>query len=87
FARDRFVAGGLPPERIAISPIALPDPGVAPWSDQRQGALYVGRLSPEKGVEMLVDAWAGMDHPLTIVGDGPLRQALERRAPGHVSIV
>lgn len=86
FARDRFVAGGLPAGRIAISPVALPDPGAAPWTDERQGALYVGRLSPEKGVDMLVDAWAQVDHPLTVIGDGPLRRALEQRAPGHVTI-
>src|SRR5205823_8805323 len=32
---------------------------------------YVGRLSPEKGVEELIEAARGL--PLRVVGDGPLR--------------
>jgi glycosyltransferase involved in cell wall biosynthesis len=49
---------------------------------------YVGRLSPEKGVEHLVDAFASIaatqNHSrLLIVGDGPSRGALERRVEGH----
>jgi glycosyltransferase involved in cell wall biosynthesis len=86
FARDRFVAGGLPAQRIAVSPVAMPDPGPAAWDDGRQGALYVGRLSPEKGLDTLLDAWTGIDLPLTIIGDGPLRAALAGRAPPHVTI-
>ena len=47
--------------------------------------VYTGRLSPEKGVDVLVDAWAearrrGCLGTLCLVGDGPERQALERRA-------
>ena len=42
--------------------------------------LYFGRLSPEKGVDVLIDAAAAADAPLTIVGDGPQREALEAQA-------
>jgi glycosyltransferase involved in cell wall biosynthesis len=47
--------------------------------------VYAGRLSPEKGVDVLVDAWAearrrGVVATLCVVGDGPERGALERRA-------
>ena len=36
--------------------------------------LYVGRLVPEKGVAVLLDAWRRVEHPATLVfvGDGPL---------------
>jgi len=37
--------------------------------------LYVGWLSPEKGVLELVEA--RRDLPLVVVGDGPLREAAE----------
>ncbi len=43
----------------------------------------VGRLSPEKGVDVLIDALAGMDGPpahAVIVGDGPQRAELIARA-------
>ena len=43
--------------------------------------LYAGRLSPEKGVEDLVAAAAGMK--LVVAGDGPLR----RRVPGALGLV
>jgi glycosyltransferase involved in cell wall biosynthesis len=42
--------------------------------------LYFGRLSPEKGVDVLIDAAAAANAPLTIVGDGPQRSALEAQA-------
>jgi glycosyltransferase involved in cell wall biosynthesis len=40
-------------------------------------ALYVGRLTREKGVHTLVDAWQGVATPLKVVGDGALRAELE----------
>jgi glycosyltransferase involved in cell wall biosynthesis len=48
--------------------------------------LFVGRLSTEKGVDLLVDAWSQLapnNLELILVGDGPLRASLEARAiPG-----
>ncbi len=43
---------------------------------------YVGRLIPAKGVDLLIEALAGLDEPwrLTVVGDGPARRELERLA-------
>ncbi|WP_204368413.1 glycosyltransferase family 4 protein [Neosynechococcus sphagnicola] len=41
---------------------------------QRNHALFVGRLTPEKGLITLLEAWRSLPHiPLKIVGDGPLR--------------
>jgi glycosyltransferase involved in cell wall biosynthesis len=85
FARNRFVHGGLPEDRIHIKPNFLPDPGTG---DGREGyALYVGRLSEEKGITTLLDAWGTFsgERILKIIGDGPLmdraREA-EARTPG-----
>lgn len=74
FARDKFTQAGIPPDKIVIKPNFVdPDPGVG----QGQGgyALFVGRLSPEKGIATLLSAWKQMKEsriPLKIVGDGPL---------------
>lgn len=86
FARDLFVRSGLPAERVVIkpnfsSPIREPTDHIT----KRVGALFVGRLSQEKGVRTLVEAWTKLDVPLTILGDGPERAALEKIAPSHVS--
>src|SRR5215212_2365784 len=51
------------------------------------GVLFAGRLVREKGVETLVEAWRRLDRPgtvLCVVGDGPLRERLEREAPAGV---
>lgn len=71
FCRDKFVAGGLPAARIRLKPnfVAL---DARPQWDERAGGLFVGRLSAEKGVELLAAAAAEVPHvPLTVIGDGP----------------
>jgi len=73
FARAKFIAGGLPAEKIAVKPNFCPvDPGIGRGAGGY--ALFVGRLSAEKGVETLMAAWSrlGGRVPLMIVGDGPL---------------
>jgi glycosyltransferase involved in cell wall biosynthesis len=72
FARKKFIAGGLPAERIAVKPNFLsPDPGIG---DGRGGfALFVGRLSEEKGIRVLAEAWRHLsDIPIVVAGEGPL---------------
>jgi len=79
FARRKLVAAGLPAERFVVKPNPVEDPGEPSWGGR--GALYVGRLSPEKGLRLLLEAWAGMDgYPLTVVGTGPEEALLRRRA-------
>ncbi len=71
FCRDRFIAGGLPAERIQVKPnfSDLPDAPPQP----RAGFLFVGRLSAEKGLATLAQAMR-QSHPdcqLTVIGSGP----------------
>jgi glycosyltransferase involved in cell wall biosynthesis len=73
FARNRFVAGGLLPEKIAIKPNFVdPDPGIG--SGEGNYALFVGRLAEEKGIGTLLAAWSQLSlrPKLKIIGDGPL---------------
>ena len=83
FARQKYIAAGVPGERIAVKPNYAPlPPPLGPHT--RRGGLFVGRLSVEKGVEPLLAAWRGIDYPLTIVGDGPLREKLFATATPNV---
>ncbi len=86
FAREKFIAAGLPADRIVVKPNFAVDPQPAGTGDAplRTGALFVGRLSAEKGVDVLVKAWCGMGLSLTIIGDGPDRAALEAIAGPEV---
>ena len=73
FARQKFIAGGIPPDKIVVKPnFVNPDPGVGKGSGGY--ALFVGRLSVEKGLDTLLAAWEHLDGkmPLKIVGDGLL---------------
>jgi glycosyltransferase involved in cell wall biosynthesis len=87
FAKRLFVAGGLPKSNIRVKPNFVADPGrrPVPPSASRQ-VLYVGRLSKEKGVQLLIEAWAATrpdNLELMVVGDGPLRSHLTARdVPG-----
>ncbi|MEI7608672.1 MAG: glycosyltransferase [Rhodospirillaceae bacterium] len=84
FARAKFIEGGLPADRIAIRPHGLPQDVAAAPEGPRAGALYVGRISEEKGIARLVDLWKDIGIPLTVIGDGPLRQELTARAGPEV---
>ncbi len=73
FSRKKYIEGGLPADKIVIKPNFISrDPGQG--SGQGDYAVFVGRLSPEKGVETMLAAWRllGDTIPLKIIGDGPL---------------
>jgi glycosyltransferase involved in cell wall biosynthesis len=79
FARDKFIQGGFPAEKILVKPNFLKtDPGVGDGSGNY--ALFVGRLTPEKGISTLLEAWReiGTKLPLQIAGDGPMAPEVER---------
>jgi glycosyltransferase involved in cell wall biosynthesis len=48
------------------------------------GFLFAGALVPYKGADLAVDACSQLGQPLVVVGDGPLRARLMRRAGPHV---
>ncbi|MBX5445315.1 glycosyltransferase family 4 protein [Sphaerobacter sp.] len=86
-ARDQFVAGGLPEERIVVKPnfVDLDPPD---RSSPGEFYLFAGRLAVEKGVDTLLRAWTehGRPEPLHIVGDGPLARQVEAAAQASPSI-
>lgn len=73
FAKNKFIAGGIPEQKIVVKPNFIhPDPGCG--TGQGGFGVFVGRLSPEKGLHTLLDAWKefNISYPLKIIGDGPL---------------
>ena len=77
FAKKLYSNAGLPGDRIEVKPNFVPDYSAFGKKSEGYG-VFVGRLGAEKGVEFLLYALkrAG-DLPFKIVGDGPLRTALE----------
>ena len=74
FCRGKFIAGGLPAERIVVKPnfVDCAPPPACP----RQGFLFVGRLSPEKGTAVLAQAAAASGVQLSVAGTGPEAERL-----------
>ena len=80
---------GLPKERIHIIPNACRDrsqSSIVANHHHNRGGIYIGRLSLEKGVDVLIDAWKTVDAPLTIIGTGPEEDHLRKKAAANPSI-
>ena len=84
FCRNKYIEAGLPAERIVVKPNFVVDPGPPDFDRDRFGALFVGRLVPEKGLAELLASWPA-NVPLRVLGDGPDRAILERMAPANVT--
>ena len=82
FSVRKFTEAGLPADRVVFKPNFIEcDSG---QTDGDGGfALFVGRLSPEKGLDTLIEAWSQLKNPpkLKIIGDGPLSDMIAN-APG-----
>lgn len=85
YCAQTLARGGLPRERIRIKPnfVDLPAPPAGEREGEREGLLFVGRLSPEKGTALLAAAAARRSSgpPIQVIGDGPERAKLAHR-PG-----
>lgn len=81
FARRKFIEGGLPGEKIFVKPnFVSPDPGNR--KEAGDYVLFVGRLSPEKGVKTIVAAWKQLTLavPLVVIGAGAEQAQLAEQA-------
>ena len=87
FSREKFIQGGLPAEKIIVKPnFVNADPG--PGKGTGGYALYVGRLSAEKGLDTMMAAWreVGRLIPLKIIGEGALADRVAEAASNNPAI-
>lgn len=85
FQRQLLIRSGLPPENVHVKPNFIMDPGHRPLPEPKGDyLLFVGRLSEEKGLGVILEAYRrhGLRFPLRIVGDGPQRAEWEERSRG-----
>ena len=72
---------GVDPERVLVVPNPAPDVTVPPQPPRPNTFVYAGRLTRQKALEVAIDAFSRVPSAqLVVVGDGPERAALERRA-------
>lgn len=89
FSKIKYCEAGWPAEKIVVKPNFVPGSSEKPL---RQGfrksyALFYGRLSHEKGLDVLLDAWRFVDFNLKIVGDGPLLPYVMESASKGVEVL
>lgn len=87
FAKNKFMESkvGIRDAQFAIKPNFSEDHGE---SDDRRAHfyLYAGRLSPEKGIGVVLASAAAFGFNLTIAGDGPLRDEVQSYAERYANI-
>jgi len=88
FGKKKFMEAGFPSWKIAVKPNFTEAAGLGPVADtNRNGALFVGRLSQEKGIETLLRAWEFLDVSLRIIGDGPMMDGMRVKASTSVAVL
>lgn len=85
FVRDKYIEGGVPPDRITVKPNFCPARKVR--SGPGSGFLILGRLAPEKGIDTVFRAWEPDLGHLTIAGDGPMSDELRAEAGDGVTFL
>lgn len=81
--RKYLVGSGVPPERVALNPhiIATPKPGASPRKSTERYVAFLGRLSSEKGLMLLMRAAQKFPRIIfKIGGTGPMETELREYA-------
>lgn len=88
FAKAKFTHSSLQlrPENIVVKPNSVDDIKPSDFSERDNFFLFIGRLSQEKGIEVLLKAFANSNHVIEIIGDGPLRHLVVEAALQNPSI-
>jgi glycosyltransferase involved in cell wall biosynthesis len=82
FVRRKHAEGGFSPDRMVVKPHFTW--GVEPREGPGEYFLYLGRLTPEKGLAELIGAWGTMNARMLVVGEGPEASRLRAEAPANV---
>jgi len=91
FSKRIFVKGGILSKKIIVKPNFIEDkiqliPNVSPVKTPY--FVFVGRISNEKGIRMLIETWMRykLNYPLYVIGTGPLRKSLEEKTKNIESV-
>ena len=88
FQREILIRGGLPAAKIVVKPNFVGSEHERKDVNREPFALFVGRLSPEKGIGTLLSAWNTGKIPLhlKIIGDGPMADEVRACAASNISV-
>lgn len=86
FSKQKYIEAGWPNKKIAVKSNFIADPiGITDIANKKGNyGLFIGRLSEEKGINTLLNAWTSVTEELNIVGDGPLQTLIEKESTGNI---
>ena len=88
FGRSKFIEGGVDDSKIFVKSNFMSDPFAGEQSTGKKiGAVFTGRLSPEKGIITLIKAWESQSMDLFVIGEGPMEDKLKESAPSNVHFI
>jgi glycosyltransferase involved in cell wall biosynthesis len=92
FFKIKMQEAGVPDSKLFVRPNFVYAPPLSGASDAGKYAMYMGRLSPEKGCWTLIHAFEQLPQiPLKILGTGPLEQELKdyvtEKAIGNIQVL
>jgi len=89
FTRQKYINSSLniSASKISVKPNSVKDFGIGLRKERKDYFLYIGRLSKEKGIDILLAAFRDVKYTLHIIGDGPERQKVIEEAVVNSAIV
>jgi glycosyltransferase involved in cell wall biosynthesis len=87
FMKSKMMLAGLPEKRIHIRPHFVTRTRIAPASSPGDYAVFLGRLSDEKGIQTVIEASRFLTVPVKIIGTGPLEPAVRQAAAAYPDIL
>lgn len=79
FARNKFIEHGLPAEKLVVKPNFIEEIEITDKPDKIEEIYFVfaGRLTTEKGIELLAEIGRCSPYPIYVFGEGSERHQLE----------
>lgn len=89
FQKKILLLQGIDPNKVVVKPNWVVQKEIVSDIKNRSGYIFVGRLEPSKGIEVLLAAWEKLpiDFIITIVGTGSLENDLRRKYGNYNNIV
>src|SRR5690554_1611581 len=87
FAKDKLTLTGVEENKIVIKSNFIKPLKSVQDINKKERAIYIGRLSFEKGVLKLVEDWRNIDYPLYIIGKGPLEDEIRKHTKMNPNVI
>jgi glycosyltransferase involved in cell wall biosynthesis len=87
FAKNKLEQTGVPGEQIVVKPNFITTYDKTKLLSKKERAVFIGRLSFEKGLMNLIEDWSAINYPLYIIGTGPLENKAKEISKSNKNII